>query len=81
MDSPRHHLRRLKADHNSMCRFVHADDPIYMEVSAVIREFYDSVLKPQQIDCEILYDGPDAVLECVCHFLDYQSYFLTRKTA
>ena len=40
-----------------------------MEVSAVIGEFYDSILKPQQIDCEILYDHPDAALEWVRHFI------------
>jgi hypothetical protein len=66
MDSPRHDLRRLNTGHNNMCRFVHSDDPIYMEVSAVIAECYDSILKPQHIDCEILYDCP---LEWVRHFV------------
>ena len=65
MDSPHHHLRRLDTDHKNMCRFVRSDDPIYVEVSGVIREFYDMIIKPQQIGCEILNDNPNAVLEWV----------------
>jgi hypothetical protein len=58
-----HHLRSLGTDHRNMCRFSQSSDRHCTEISGVVREFYDDILKSQELGCVVLCDRPNALLE------------------
>jgi hypothetical protein len=63
MGSLHHHSRSLCTDHRNMCRFSQSSDRNCIEISGVVREFYDDILKSQELGCVVLCDRPNALLE------------------
>lgn len=63
MDGPHHQSHGLRTNHSDMCRFARHDDPNYILVSSVIRNFYEDAIRLQQAHFEVLYDSPDALIE------------------
>jgi hypothetical protein len=63
IDSLHHHSRCLGTDHKNMCRFSQSSDRNCMEIFGVVREFYDDILKSQELGCVVLCDRPNALLE------------------
>ena len=63
MDSQDHDLLGLTTDHCNMTKFGQLEDPNYVAISNVIKDFYEDIIKPRRADCQVLFDCPNALLE------------------
>jgi hypothetical protein len=75
-----HHLRGLATDHSNMSKFDRLDDPNHVEISCVLKEIYEDIIKPQQTGCEVLFDCQSALLEWVTFITVSSTYDLSSSS-